>query len=156
MAHSTGSSTRCRSNVPNIQIPPAPPQPRPQRNKPQMYAAERVRAAVDADQSFRVNAAARSLGASEADSNETLKLMLEEMAARLQASEREIVHLKEALMQKDNEISALECSNASLMRNRISLAAAQALSAAAPADAPPPVASSIQRPQDFQQSRLHL
>jgi len=61
-----------------------------------MYAAERVRAAVDADQSFRVNAAARSLGASEADSNETLKLMLEEMAARLQASEREIAHLKEA------------------------------------------------------------
>jgi hypothetical protein len=102
-----------------------------------MYAAERVRAAVDADQSFRVNAAARSLGASEADSNETMKLMLEEMAARLQASEREIVYLKQALMQKDNEISALECSNACLMRNRISLAAALAPLAAAPADAPP-------------------
>ena len=88
--HSTGSSTRCRSNVPNIQIPPAPPQPRPQRNKPQMYAAERVRAAVDADQSFRVNAAARSLGASEADSNETLKLMLEEWRLVFKQAKRKI------------------------------------------------------------------
>ena len=92
---STRRLTRRSNSVPNFQIPPAPPQPRPQRNKPQMYAAERVRAAVHADKSIRVNAAARSLGASEADSNETTKLMLEEMAARLQGSDKEIVYLKE-------------------------------------------------------------
>jgi hypothetical protein len=154
-AHSTSTLRRRSSSVPNIQMPLAPPQPTPltpQRNIPQMYAAERVHAAVQADKSIRVNAAARSLGASEAGSNETLKLMLEEMAARVQASEKEILFLKEALMQKDNVISALECSNAFLIKERVSIAEL-APSAAAPVDAPPQLASGIQRPQDFQQSQ---
>jgi hypothetical protein len=128
---------RQRSNsMPNVQMPLASLLPTPQGSRPQMYAAEEVRADDDAGESVRSSAAAvRSLSASQADPNETLKLMLEEMTARVQVSEKEILSLKKALTQKDIEISALEASNYFLMNERASFAAL-APSAAAPADAP--------------------
>jgi hypothetical protein len=86
-----------RSNsVPDIQIPLEPTAS--QRNRPNMYAAKMMRAAIDAS----------SHSASGAASNELLKSKIAELTeevARVQSTEKE---LKEALivMAKDKEIAA--------------------------------------------------
>ena len=147
------NSTRLlrRSNsVPNIQIPLEPPAS--QRNRPSMYAAKLMRAAIDTS----------SHSASEADSNELLKLKIAELteeAARGKSIEKENLLLKEvieadarALMAKDKEISALQVTTAFLMKRCNSLTKL-AQSAAVPAEAGSQASPDIQTKEEVQQSQ---
>jgi hypothetical protein len=96
--------------VPEIQAIPTS-----QCSRPQLYAAHKIRSAMDAGQSIGATPAAKRPSASDSDSIESLKLKLEVMS-------KENAVLKEANARKDKEISALQATTAFFMRKSHSLA----------------------------------
>jgi hypothetical protein len=107
--------------VPEIQAIPTS-----QCSRPQLYAAHKIRSAMDAGQSIGATPAAKRPSASDSDSIESLKLKLEAMSKEMsilkQLQQKEIAVLKEANARKDKEISALQATTAFLMRKSHSFA----------------------------------
>jgi hypothetical protein len=121
----SAQSQMLSNSVPEIQAIPTS-----QCSRPQLYAAHKIRSAMDAGQSIGATPVAKRPSASDSDSIESLKLkleaMIEEMSILKQLKEKEIAVLKEAnaraLAAKDKEISALQATTAFLMRKNHSLA----------------------------------
>jgi hypothetical protein len=119
------------NSVPEIQAIPSS-----QCIRPQLYAAHKMRSAMDAGQSIGATSAAKLPSASDSDSIESLKLRLEavseEMSILKEANARalgDIAVLQEAnaralgdIHAKDNQISNLQRTTAFLMRKSHSLA----------------------------------
>jgi hypothetical protein len=116
------------NSVPEIQAIPTS-----QCIRPQLYAAHKMRSAMDAGQSIGATSAAKLPSASDSDSIECLKLQLEAMSEEMsilkQLQAKEIAVLQEAnaralgdIHAKDNQISNLQATTAFLMRKSHSLA----------------------------------
>ena len=129
-----------RNSVPSIQIPQEPPAS--QRNRPHMYAAKMMRAAVDAS----------SHSASGADSNETLMLKIAALTEEVAKSTDKENLLLKVIEAKDKEISVLQATTTFLMKRCNSLTKF-AQSAAVPAEAGSQDSPDIQTKEEVQQSQ---
>ena len=105
------------NSVPEIQAIPAS-----QCIRPQLYAAHKMRSAMDAEQSIGATSAAKLPSASDSDSIESLKLKLEAMSEEMSILKEANARALGDIHAKDNQISNLQRTTAFLMRKSHSLA----------------------------------